>query len=164
MKRLTEEDRERVSQKLKDADTSVSVKLLTLYRHLAKASRDGIQTLDLGIPTVGEKLSLTKRAREYLKDQEILLDKISPKVLIQKTFSEEDEAKTVAEIWESFLKYPELPFLTNEQTLRNAITEGVKNGIFGLKTDEKVHYAEIIFSTEITEESLVLRKEKSTKT
>jgi len=163
LKRLTEEDQKRVNQKLKDADTSVSVKLLTLYRHLAKASRDGIQTLDLGIPTVGEKLSLTKRAREYLKYQEILLDKISPKVLIQKTFSEDDETKTVAEIWEAFLKYPELPILTNEQTLRNAITEGVKNGVFGLKTNEKIHYAETIFSTEITEESLILRREKAQK-
>jgi hypothetical protein len=159
MKRLTEEDRARVVQKLTDADYSVSIKLLSLYRHMAKASRDGIQKFDLGILTVGEKLSLSRRARDYLKDQEILLEKISPKVLFEKTFSKEDERKTIAEIWEAFLKFPELPILAGEYVLRNAVIQGVENGTFGLMFDDEVRYGEIVLSSEVTEEALILRKE-----
>jgi hypothetical protein len=159
MKRLTEDDRERVEQKLKDIDSSIPIKILSLYRYMAKASKDEVKMFDLGIPTVGERLSLTARIKEYLKDQEMLLERISPKVLFDKTFSKEDERKTIAEVWEAFLKFPELPILESEQALRNAVVQGVQNGIFGLLIEDKVRYAETISSDIITEEAFILRKE-----
>ena len=159
MKRLVEEDKERVEQKLKDADASLSVKLLSAYRYLAKASKDGIQTFDLGIPTIGEKPSLTKRTKEYLKDQEVILSKLSPKVLLEKTFSKEDERKNITEIWESFLKYPDLPILESENVLKDTIAQGVQTGTFGLAIDDKIHYCESITFLELTEETQIVRKE-----
>jgi len=159
MKRLTEEDRERVEQKLKDTDSAIPIKILSLYRHMAKASKDGTKAFDLGIPTVGEKPSLTARTKDYLKDQEVMLDKISPKVLFERTFSKEDERKTVAEVWEAFLKFPELPILEGEHVLRNAVTEAVQNGTFGLLVNDKVRYAEIISSMEVSAEAFIVRKE-----
>jgi hypothetical protein len=159
MKRLVEEDKERVEQKLKDADTSLSIKLLSAYRYLAKASKDRIQTFDLGIPTIGEKPTLTKRTKEYLKDQEVILSKLSPKVLIEKTFSKEDERKNITEIWESFLKYPDLPILESENVLKDTIAQGVQTGTFGLAIDDKIHYCESITFLELTEETQIVRKE-----
>jgi len=159
MKRLTEEDRERVEQKLKDTDSSIPIKILSVYRHMVKASKDGTKAFDLGIPTVGEKPSLTARTRDYLKDQEVLLDKISPKVLFDRTFSKEDERKTVAEVWESFLKFPELPILGGDYVLRNAVIQGVQSGAFGLLIDGKIRYAEIVSSEEASEEAFIVRKE-----
>ena len=159
MKRLTEDDRKRVEQKLKDIDSSIPIKILSLYRYVAKASEDGFKIFDLGIPTVGERLSLTARIKEYLKDREILLEKISPKVLFDKTFSKEDERKTIAEVWEAFLKFPELPMLESIQVLKNAVAQGIQSGIFGLLIDNKVHYMETISPNIITEEALIIRKE-----
>jgi len=159
MKRLVEEDKERVEQKLKDADSSLSIKLLSAYRYLAKASKDGIQTLDLGIPTLGERLSLTRRTKEYLKDQEVILSKISPKVLLERTFSKEDERKNITEIWEAFLKYPELPILEGENVLKDAIIQGVQSGTFGLMINDKVRFGESISSLELAEEAQIVRKE-----
>jgi len=159
MKRLIEEDRERVEQKLKDADSSLSIKLLSAYRYLAKASKDGFQTLDLGIPTIGEKLSFTRRTKEYLRDQEVILGKISPKVLLEKTFSKEDERKNVTEIWEAFLKYPDLPILEGESVLKDAITQGVQSGTFGLMINEEIRYCVFTSPIELTEDAQIVRKE-----
>jgi hypothetical protein len=159
MKRLVEEDKERVEQKLKDADASLSIKLLSAYRYLAKASKDGIQTFDLGIPTIGEKPSLTRRAKEYLKDQEVILSKLSPKVLLEKTFSKEDERKNTTEIYESFLKYPDLPILENENVLKDTIAQGVQTGTFGLAVNGKIRYGESITFPELAEENQIVRRE-----
>ena len=160
IKRLTEDDKERVEQKLRDADSSASIKILSLYRHLIKASKDGTKTFDLGIPTVGEKLSFTKRTKDYLKDQEILLEKISPKVLFERTFSKEDERKSVAEVLEAFQKFPELPILEGEHVIRNAVVQGVQSGTFGLSVGDKVpHYMETIFPAGVSEEDLLVRRE-----
>ena len=160
MERLAEEDRERVDQKLKDANSSASTRLISVYRHVAKASKEGTKTFILGIPTVGERLSLTKRVKDHLRDQEAILDKISPKVLLERTFSKEDERKNVAEVWEAFLKFPELPILESEHVIKDAVIQGVQNEVFGLLIDDKIHYAELIPSAEeIPEEANILRKE-----
>jgi len=70
---LSEEDRERVGQRLKDPDSSIWFKLISVYRYIAKASKDGIATLDMGIPSLGERLTLTGRVKDFLGDQEVLL-------------------------------------------------------------------------------------------
>lgn len=158
MERLTEDDRDKVHQKLKDADSSVFVRILTLYRHMAKASKDGTRTFDLGIPTVGERL-LSSRAKEYLEDQEILLNKISPKVLFERTFSKDDERKSVTEVWEAFLKFPELPILEGENVLENAVVQGVENGTFGLLIGDKIRHKETISSIEVSEDVVIVRKD-----
>jgi hypothetical protein len=158
MKTLTEEDEKRINQRLKDADSSAWFKIISVYRHLAKAFRDEVKISDLGIPTLGERPTLTGRVKDFLKDQELLLDKISPKALIERTFSKEDERKSVDEIWEAFLKYPELPILENERVLRNAIVQGVKDGTFGLLIDDKIYYMETISPEEVLEEAQIVGK------
>ena len=159
MSRLTDEDKTRVVQRLKDADASLWTKVLSTYRYMVKASEDGFKEYNLGIPTLGEKPDLAKRVKEYLKDQEALLDKISPKVLLEKTLAREEERKSVAEVWEAFLKFPSLPMLENESVLKNAIVQGVKNGVFGLLIDEKIKYLEDISPIDITGDAIIVRKD-----
>ena len=159
MRRLTEEDRERVEQRLKDIDSSIPNKILSMYRHMVKPSKDGTKEFDLGIPSVGEKPSLTARIKDYLRDQEVMLNKISPKVLFERTFSKEDERKTVAEVWEAFMKFPELPILEGENVLRDAVIQGVQSGTFGLLVDGKIKYAEMVSPEEVSEEAFIIRKE-----
>jgi hypothetical protein len=84
------------------------------------------------------KPSLTRRAKEYLKEQEVILSKLSPKVLVEKAFSKEDERKNMTEIWKSFLQYPDLPILEGENMLKDTIAQGVQTGTFGLAVNGKI--------------------------
>jgi hypothetical protein len=162
-KTLTEADKDRASQWLKDKDSDVWFKIISTYRYLIKGSKDRLKEFDLGIPTVGERPSLSMRVKHYLKDQEVLLDKLSPKVLIEKTFSEKDEHKNLLEIWEAFLKYCELPILESENVLKNTIIKGVQDGVFGLLIGDKVWYQESISPPEISDDVLILKKEIAAK-
>jgi hypothetical protein len=162
-KTLTEVDKEKANQKLKEIDSALWFKTISVYRYLIKGSKDGIKKFDLGIPSTGEKLSFTARVKNYLKDQEELIDKLSPKVLIERTFSEKDERKNLVEIWEAFLKYYELPMLEGEYVLKDTIVKGVKDGVFGLLMNDKVWYQEIVSIPEISNEIFVLRKEVALK-
>jgi len=162
-KTLTEADKDRANQWFKDKDSEVWFKIISTYRYLIKGSKDGLKEFDLGIPTVGEKPSFTMRVKHYLKDQEVLLDKISPKVLLGKTFSEKDERKSLVEIWEAFLKYYELPLLESESVLKNAIVKGLQDGIFGLSIGDEVWYEENVSPPEISDDTIVVRKEIAAK-
>jgi hypothetical protein len=162
-KTLTEADKERANQWFKDKDSEVWFKIISTYRYLIKGSKDGLKEFDLGIPTVGEKPSFTMRVKHYLKDQEVLLDKLSPKVLLEKTFSEKDERKSLVEIWEAFLKYYELPLLESESVLKNAVAKGVQDGVFGLLIGDKVWYEESVSPPEISDDTIVVRKEIAAK-
>jgi hypothetical protein len=159
LKTLTEADKDRANQWFKDKDSEVWFKTISTYRYLIKCSKDGFKEFDLGIPIVGEKPSFTTRVKHYLKDQEVLLDKLSPKVLLEKTFSEKEERKNLVEIWESFFKYCDLPILENENVLKDSIKKGVEEGIFGIIMNDKVWFLESIPPVEISESIFVIRKE-----
>ena len=157
-KTLSEADKERASQKFKDMDSSVLFKTVSVYRYLLKGSKDGLRTFDLGIPSVGEK-NLSSRVRYYLKEQEILLDKLSPKLLASWFLSKNGDRKNVAEIWEAFLKYLELPLLESEDVLKNTIRQGVQNGVFGVLMNDRVWYQEEVSLTQLTEDIIILKAE-----
>jgi len=168
LKTLTEADKDKANRWFKDKDSDVSIeslrfKIISTYRYLIKGSRDGLEELDLGIPIVGESLSLSMRVKQHLKDKEVLLDKLSPKVLIEKTFSEEDERKNLVEIWEAFLKYYDFPILESENVLKNTVINGVQDGVFGLLIGNKVWYQESISPPEISDDVFIVRKEIATK-
>lgn len=65
-----------------------------------------IEWLDLGMPTVGERSTLAKRVMEYIKAQEILLAKITPRQVLSKTMSEATNEKALGEIFDASLKHP----------------------------------------------------------
>jgi hypothetical protein len=163
IKTLTEADKDRAKQWVKEKDSEVWFKIISTYRYLIKGSKYGLKKFDLGIPTVGEKTSFTMRVKHYLKDQEVLLDKLSPKVLLEKTFSEKDERKSLVEIYEAFLKYFELPLLEDESVLKDAVAKGVQDGVFGLLIGDKVWYKEIISLQEISDDIILVRKEIAAK-
>jgi len=93
MKTLTEDDKERLNQKLKDIDSTLWFKILSTYRYLIKSSADGIRTFDMGIPTIEKRQTLTGRVKEFLKDQEELLSKLAPKVLLEKAMAKDEEKR-----------------------------------------------------------------------
>jgi len=162
MKQLSEENRRILEQKLKDAEGHIPFQLLSAYRHLAKsgAGEQGLEIkwFDLGLPTVGERSTIAKRVRDYLKSQEILLERIAPDKLLQKTLKTEETEKPLKEIYEMFLKYPHLSLLEGEDVLRQAVSQGVGNGLFGLRIGERIYFNEAVPSFTL-EDAVLVRKE-----
>ena len=151
---LTKESQDELKKKLKDVEDELPFKILTAYRYLVFFEERGLEWKDLGIPTVGTKLDISERVKNYLKDQEKILPKLTSKYIIEKAFAKNEEEKEFNSIYELFLKTPEMPILENENVLLEAIKEGVKAGIIGIKKGEEIYYQEDIIPTI---DSIVLR-------
>ncbi|MDI6892281.1 MAG: DUF499 domain-containing protein [Actinomycetota bacterium] len=163
LKSLSDENRKTLERKLKEASESIPFMLLNAYRHLAKVKEGEVVFFDLGLPTVGEKALLTRRVKDYLKEQELLLEKVSPRYLMEKTFAEGEERKTVRDIWEAFLKFSHLPLLEDEDVLKRTIVEGVRSKTLGLVDGEEVYYGDDMLETQFDEEAEVARSELAEK-
>jgi hypothetical protein len=153
---LTKESQDELKKKLKDAEKEMPFMVLNAYRHLALAEAKGPAWKDLGIPTVGDSTTISKRVKQHLKDQERILSRITPKYIIDKAFASDEDEKELRDIYELFLKMPGMPILESDSVLLEAIKEGVKSGLLGIREGEKVYYNE---DANPTMDSVVLRGE-----
>jgi hypothetical protein len=156
---LSTDNRHALESKLRDAESGIGFRILTTYRHLARATGDKIEWLDLGLPTVGERGSLARRVVDYLRAQEILLPKIAPRQVLQKTMSEETKEKPLGEIYEAYLKYPNLPMLESESVLHDAVLQGVRDSLFGLRSGGRLYLGESVPFGAIDVLASLVRKE-----
>ncbi len=70
IERLNKESQEELKSKLKETEKDLPMKILTAYRYLAILDVNGVNWLDVGIPTVGSNDSISKRVKQYLIDKE----------------------------------------------------------------------------------------------
>jgi hypothetical protein len=157
---LTKQSQDEIKRKFRETEKEVPFKILNTYRHLAVLGKSGINWRDLGIPTVGSEQTISERVIQYLKDQEKLLDRLTPKYILDNAFSKEETEKTLNEIYELSLKTPGMPLLESEQVFLDAVTEGVKKGILGVREDSEVYYKQD-FTPNI--DSVVIRGETAKK-
>lgn len=160
LRQLSEENRKTLESKLKDAESGINHQLLSAYRHLVKLGEQEKRWLDLGLPTVGGKPSIADRVREYLKSEDMLLDKIAPKRVLEKTFQENEKEKSVEEIHEAFLKYPHLPMLESKEVLLEAVAQGVRDGIFGVRIGDRTVFKEPLSPSQAGADTVVVRESK----
>jgi len=139
-RQLSDENKKTLESKIKNLEGGIPFSLLSVYRHLAKPGEKGVEWFDLGLPTVGERGSLAKRVLEYLKSQEVLLERISPSNLLRKTLREDEQEKPISEISEAFLRYPQLPMVQNLAVIEQAISQGMRDGMFAVKIGDKVYF------------------------
>ena len=158
MRQLSEENKKTLESKMKDVDGAIPFGLLSAYRHLAKPGESGVEWHDLGLPTTGEKGSLAKRVREYLKSQDLLLEHISPHTLLKKAVGAEQE-KSVADIAEAFLRYPQLPMVQSVAVIEQAIRQGVREGIFAVKIGEREYFGEAPSASLLEAGAVLVQKE-----
>lgn len=157
---LTKQSQEEVKKRLKDSENEIPFKIFTAYRHLGMIERSGIVWKDMGIPTIGSEQSISERVRQYLRDQEKILSKITAKYILERTFGKEEDEKSLQEIYDLHLKTPGMPLLESEKVIYEAISEGVKSGIIGVKEDTRIYYSEHV-SPEM--DSIVIRGELARK-
>jgi hypothetical protein len=159
MRQLSEENRKTLESKVKEVEGGIPFSLLSAYRHLAKPGESGMEWFDLGTPTTGERGSLAKRVREFLKRQELLLERISPHNLLKKTLREDEQEKPVAEIVEAFLRYPQLPMVESIAVIEHAISQGVRERVFAVRIGERVYFGETPPVSLSMDDAVLMRKE-----
>ncbi len=157
---LTRQSQEELNKKLKETEKEMPFKILMAYRYLGVLENGGINWKDLGIPTVGSSQTISERVKQYLKDQERLLTRLTPKYILDKTFTKDENEKSLREIYELSLKTPGMPLPESETVLLDAVAEGAKTGIFGVREDTEVYYRQEVTPTI---DSIVLRGEAASK-
>ena len=153
---LTRQSQEELKKKFKDTEKELPFKILNTYRHLAMLEEGGMIWKDLGIPTVGSDQTISERVKQYLKDQEKLLTRLTPKYILDKTFGKDEDEKSLREIYELHLKTPGMPLPESEKVLSDAVAEGVKVGTLGVRKNREVYYKQDV---RLDIDSIVLRDE-----
>ena len=144
---LAKESQDELKNKLKDVEKEIPFKLLTAYRHLGLLEESGLDWKDLGIPTIGTSGGISERVKQYLKDQERILSRLTPKYIIDKTFAKDENEKSLRDIYELSLKTPGMPILEGENVLYEAVKEGVRNGFIGVKEGIEVYHKQEVTPT-----------------
>jgi len=132
--------------------------MIAAYRHVGWYGNGTVVWRDIGLPTVGGK-SLSGRVFQSLKNEERILSLITPKLILERALGEDEEEKSVQGIYELFLKTPGLPCLESENVLVEAVKQGVKSRLLGVRIGERVYFDEAVL--DVPPDSLVLRPEKA---
>ncbi len=157
-RQLSQENRKTLEERIKDAEEAIEYQLLTVYRYLVKMEEEeDLRWFDLGLPTVRRKLSIAERVSEYLKREEVLLFKVSPRYILEKTLRPDETEKSLREIYEAFLRYPHLSMLGGKEALFESVAKGVAEGLFGIKMGERVYFRETVPPSQIEEDALLIR-------
>jgi len=157
IKTLTPQRIAELKEKIKDTEKSLPFHILSAYRHLAFMSHQGILWRDMGLPVIGRTELITKRIKTFLEEQEKLLRHITPKYILQKAFGNTEAEKGLVEVFEIFLKTPGLPLLENINVLKEAVINGAKTGILGIKIENEIYFKQTV--EHIPEETIILKPE-----
>jgi hypothetical protein len=160
--RLTDEQKKKVKEKIKEADTEAKDRIKGLYRIILLPSKNEFKEIDLGIPTYGKDFTIDKEVYERLRSDGDVLEKLSALILKEKYLKEKDYVET-QNIYESFLKTPGEIRIKNVDVLKDSIKEGVKQGLFGigeLENENPIcrHFKEE-YSPEIVEREIIIKAE-----
>jgi len=157
---ITEEQRKEVRDEIKKAESEIKERMRDLYRLILLPSKDGFKEIDLGIPTHGANMSIDKEIYERLRNDGEILEKLSPLTIKEKYLKDKDYAE-LTNIFESFYKTPGEIRIINDDVFKNAIKEGVKQGLFGVGSIENgkpiCHHFKVEFSPEIVEGEIIVK-------
>jgi len=146
--RITKTDLADLSRKITEVKTQIPFQLFLTYRYLAHQTGEGIRWIDLGQPSSGSQNTLSGRVKDFLVSEELLLERVSPRVLVNFIKLGPKDEKCINDIYEMFLKIPNLPLLWNQETLYGAIRLGVSESTFGLKKDGEIIFGRPLFDVD----------------
>ena len=129
--KLSEEQKHEVTTNLRKEEDNLKDSVKRCYRLAFAARKDGLEEIDLGIPTYGEKRALDQEIYEQLRSEQKILERIAPLVIKEKYLRDKDFVK-IQLIYDSMLKTPGERRVINPSVIEEAITQGVKQGLFGL--------------------------------
>ena len=130
--KLSDEQLKDLAGRLREAEARLPSALMNAYRHvLVPAEKKTILPFDMGI-AVG-KASLSQRVLDKLKDEQQILDKLDPAILIGPRFGlwpEDQEVVNVRTLADYFTQLTHLPMLLGGSVLPDCLARGVQRGLF----------------------------------
>lgn len=157
-RQLSSENRQEVDRRIQDVEGGLLRILQEAYRYIARAGKEGIEWLNLGLPTAGERASLMKRVLQHLEEEGILVKRLAPDQLLRKAMRPEEEEKPLSEILEAFRRYPELPMISGDEVIWESVRRGVREGLFSLRVGERVYYREEVPVEALANEAVLMRR------
>ncbi|HZZ29154.1 MAG TPA: DUF499 domain-containing protein [Pirellulales bacterium] len=168
---LTDEQLKDLSARLKEAEVRLPAALSAVYRHiLVPTEKKAIRAIEMGIAV--SKATLSQKVLDKLKDEQQILEKLDPAILIGSRFGlwpEENKTVNVRVLSDFFTQLTHLPRLLNSGVLPDCIARGVQRGLFAyaLGDGEKLQFDTILFADrqatanqcEVTESAWLLRPE-----
>ncbi|MDI6714413.1 MAG: DUF499 domain-containing protein [Thermodesulfovibrio sp.] len=160
---LAEAERREIKEKIKKSEQKIIDGLRNLYRIIKIPSKGELKEINLGIGITGSEKKLDREVFDRLRDEGEIVPKISPKVLIDK-YLRENWVET-KKIYEALLKTPGEMRIPNEEVLKTAIKQGVREGLFGLGILEnntvKCLYFKEECAPELSDVEILIKKEIS---
>lgn len=139
---LSARSREELKSRLETAKKDLPRQVLTAYRLVGWAPNGGVMFKDMSIPTIGSGESLAQRVLQYLKDEQKLLSSMTPKLVLDRGFAQEEMEKPLREVYDLFLKTPGLPCLESQSVLLSAVSQGARNKILGVRAGKVVYFGQ----------------------
>lgn len=129
---LTEEQLRDLAGRLKEAEARLPAALTAVYRHiLVPAEKKTIRCIDMGVTV--SKAMLSQRVLDKLKDEQQILEKLDPSILIGSRFGlwpEDQEMVNVKTLADYFTQLTHLPRLLNSNVIPECVAKGVQRGLF----------------------------------
>jgi len=133
-KRLTTEQLSDLAGRLKDAEARLPAVLSQVYRHVIVATdKKALRALDMGVSTYDGRTTISDRVYSTLKDNDQLLERLDPALLIGKRWSlwpDDDQMVNAKALAGYFTQLTHLPMLSGSGVLRETIARGVERGLF----------------------------------
>jgi len=166
---LTDDQLKDLAGRLKEADARLPAALTTAYRHILVPDKNKtIRCIDMGISVA--KATLSQKVLDKLKDEQQILDKLDPAILIGERFGlwpPDQEMVNVSTLADYFTQLTHLPMLLGAGVLPDCFAKGVQRSLFAyaLGDGEKKQFDTILFHDksvnadrcEITESAWLLR-------
>ncbi len=133
-KRLTPEQLSDLAARLKDAEARLPAVLAQVYRHVIVATeKKALRAFDMGASTYDGRTTISDRVYNTLKDNDQLLERLDPALLIGKRWSlwpDDDQMVNAKTLAGYFTQLTHLPMLSGLGVLRETIARGVERGVF----------------------------------
>ena len=133
-KRLTDEQKKDLANRLKEAEARLPGAISSTYRHvIVPTANKVLRSFDMGIATLSATELLGNKAIEILKNNDQLLDKLDSSVMIGqrwKLWPEDQEVIHVPTLAGYFTTLTHLPALSSIEVLKDSIAKGVERGLF----------------------------------
>ena len=128
---LTSGQEKEVEKGLKDTQDDLADGVRRAYRLLLIPARQGLKELDLGIPTYGEDRPLDEEVYAKLRTEGEILERIVP-LVIRERYLQDREVVLTEQLAQAGLRTPGETRVVSREAWEQGITEGVRQGLFGL--------------------------------
>jgi hypothetical protein len=127
---LTEQDKRKVKEKVEDFKKGTKELLRRLYRLVLYAGKEKVEEIDLGMPVRGIE-RIDKEIYDRLRSESVIYEKLTPHYIVNQFLTTREYIPTKP-LLEVFYKTPGMPRLSPKDVLKNSISEGVREKLFGL--------------------------------